>query len=507
MIEQKIREYLDATHLGWVILDSLPAPKLVSLLGRLNIEYKGIRMSSLPPQELAYGLADEAFLHPEIMGLLIKPLDEANSQELDWMARLSEEKLKALIDSSRKTSLLPEKIGKIIWALLRDQRPQINKLLPEFLEVVTEILDRDKQVTSQIENDADKMGSALSSKKGLKKLRQAMLRFEEELAQERRFSAQVSKESERLSEKNAEFQRSLQELRRSSGELAHEKGLLAKQIIKKDSELANLQQQVRELKDKLIVGPKFRLKSELHHLEKENSKLNWTLEKERQGYAAMKEEWEKEVFLLKEKIRQLEEENSKGLKELENQRQSHSSLQREYQLLSVKMEPPLAPKEKGNRLGIFIDNQNVYYSAKMHYGRKIDYQKLLELIVRDRHLVKAVCYIVQKPEVSQEKFINILKGYGYTVRTRDLIQRADGSAKGNWDIGIAVDVITMVEKNNLDIVSLVTCDGDFVDLIKLLLANRMRVEVVGFPMNTAMDLKKTADEYYYITEELMVSQG
>ena len=111
------------------------------------------------------------------------------------------------------------------------------------------------------------------------------------------------------------------------------------------------------------------------------------------------------------------------------------------------------------RVGVFVDVQNMFYAAKDRFERRVDYIKLLDLIVGPRQLISAYAYIVQIPEIKQGNFISLLEHNGYTIRSKDLRLRGDGSAKGDWDVGIAVDVVSML--GTLDVVILASGDGDF----------------------------------------------
>jgi uncharacterized LabA/DUF88 family protein len=504
LIEQKIREYLNVRHLGFIIFDSLRPQKLISLMSRQGIDYPGVRMTSVPPQELACDLAEEAFAHKEIMEVVIETLNEVNSEMLLEISQMTQEKIKVSVLDPGKV-YFHERIGRLIWALLCDCRLDVNRLIPRFLQVIARIVRKEEDFAKEMEKQTQGIDSILSSQKGLKKINQAISLFKKELDKEKEMTVELRRENKRLEEKNIVQQKLIQELRKACGEFTQEKGLWHKQILKKEKEIDSLHQQIGELKNQLVVGPKMRLKSQIHHLEKENSSINYTLEKERREHSTKVAEIEKELWQLKRNTEELQQANLRLHQQIEEEREKFQELQKTHQLIINKQEPrPVTiPKEKGKRLGVFIDNQNVYYSAKRYYGKKIDYRKFLDVVVRDRHLVKAICYVVQHPEVNQNAFLTMLRNNNYVVRTRDLIMRADGSAKGNWDIGIAADVMTMVRENSLDIVALVTCDGDFVDLIKLLSVNGVKVEVIGFPMNMAVDLKKEADDYYFITEDLM----
>lgn len=154
------------------------------------------------------------------------------------------------------------------------------------------------------------------------------------------------------------------------------------------------------------------------------------------------------------------------------------------------------------RVGVFVDVQNMFYAAKDRFERRVDYIKLLDLIVGPRQLVAAYVYIVQIPEIKQGNFISLLEHNGYTIRSKDLRLRGDGSAKGDWDVGIAVDVVSML--GVLDVVILASGDGDFCPLAELIKQQHKRIEVVAFEHNTSMDLQAMADQFFPIGEELLM---
>ncbi len=154
------------------------------------------------------------------------------------------------------------------------------------------------------------------------------------------------------------------------------------------------------------------------------------------------------------------------------------------------------------RVGVFVDVQNMFYAAKDRFERRVDYIKLLDLIVGPRQLIAAYAYIVQIPEIKQGNFISLLEHNGYTIRSKDLRLRGDGSAKGDWDVGIAVDVVSMLGK--LDVVILASGDGDFCPLADLIKQQNKRIEIVAFEHNTSMDLQTMADQFFPIGEELLM---
>jgi len=157
---------------------------------------------------------------------------------------------------------------------------------------------------------------------------------------------------------------------------------------------------------------------------------------------------------------------------------------------------------ENQRVGVFVDVQNMFYSAKYLYQAKLNFASLLEYIVRGRQLVRAVAYIVQSPDHDQSGFIAALKNIGYEVKSKELRQRADGSAKGDWDMGLAIDAISIGPR--LDVVALVSGDGDFSDLMNMLKASGLKAEAYSFPGSTSDLLIEAASEYHPIEERFLI---
>src|SRR5919199_4913024 len=144
-------------------------------------------------------------------------------------------------------------------------------------------------------------------------------------------------------------------------------------------------------------------------------------------------------------------------------------------------------------VAVLVDVQNMFYSAKHQYRAKLDFAKLLDGAVRGRQLIRAIAYIVQTPDIDQTNFINMLQQTGFEVKAKVLRLRPDGTAKGDWDMGMAIDAISLADR--LDALVLVSGDGDFVDLVNMLKARGVRVEVLSFPSSTAEELKQVATAF------------
>jgi uncharacterized LabA/DUF88 family protein len=127
---------------------------------------------------------------------------------------------------------------------------------------------------------------------------------------------------------------------------------------------------------------------------------------------------------------------------------------------------------------ILVDVQNVYYTTKQVFGSNFDYSKFWSVATNKRHVVKAIAYAIDRGDKKQGEFQNILRAIGFEVKLKPYIQRSDGSAKGDWDVGIAIDA--MEYSVGADVVVLVSGDGDFDLLVDRLRINRGTfVEVYG----------------------------
>ena len=148
------------------------------------------------------------------------------------------------------------------------------------------------------------------------------------------------------------------------------------------------------------------------------------------------------------------------------------------------------------RVGIFVDVPNVMYAAERR-GISIDFGRLLGFLSRSRELVRASAYapISDDPGVplAGQKFVQPFVDHGYRIVTKPLKRFADGSIKANFDVELAIDILTMSDR--LDVVSLVSGDGDFRRLVELVASKGVRVEVVAFAESTSADLRAVADEY------------
>ncbi len=159
------------------------------------------------------------------------------------------------------------------------------------------------------------------------------------------------------------------------------------------------------------------------------------------------------------------------------------------------------------RVGIFIDAQNIYHSAKNLYQARVNFAELLRTLIADRHLTRAVAYVVksegivpQDPDArsagrgTESSFFDALRKAGVELRLKDLQVYPGGMKKADWDVGLAVDAIRMA--NSYDVAVLVTGDGDFVPLVEYLRWGMgKQVEVAAFSRTTSGRLRESADRF------------
>ncbi len=151
------------------------------------------------------------------------------------------------------------------------------------------------------------------------------------------------------------------------------------------------------------------------------------------------------------------------------------------------------------RVGIFIDTQNIYHSARNFYNKNVDFGKLVSILNQNRNLIRAIAYVIKSDLSPKEiSFFEALISKGIELRIKDIIILPDGTKKADWDIGIAVDAIRL--SKFLDVIILVTGDGDFAPLVEYLKNQGNIVEIAGFGKNTSTKLKELADFYYDLDE-------
>ncbi len=158
----------------------------------------------------------------------------------------------------------------------------------------------------------------------------------------------------------------------------------------------------------------------------------------------------------------------------------------------------MAEIHKDQKVGVFVDVQNMYYSAKNLYQSKVDFKKVLDAAVVDRKLLRASAYVIKADTPDENNFFEALRKIGYEVKIKELKEFYGGQKKGDWDLGMTVDMVQQAKK--LDTVVLVTGDGDFAVLVDHLKSMGCRVEVMSFGKSSAKEIREAADNFIDMDE-------
>ena len=150
-------------------------------------------------------------------------------------------------------------------------------------------------------------------------------------------------------------------------------------------------------------------------------------------------------------------------------------------------------KHKDQRVGVFVDVSNMYHSAKNLYGANVNFANILEEAVAGRKLIRAIAYVIRSQTQEEEGFFGALEKQGFEVKQKDLQVFVTGEKKGDWDVGLAVDAIKFIGK--LDVIVLVTGDGDHIPLVEYLRGNGCIVEALAFGKTTSGKLREVVDDF------------
>jgi uncharacterized LabA/DUF88 family protein len=145
------------------------------------------------------------------------------------------------------------------------------------------------------------------------------------------------------------------------------------------------------------------------------------------------------------------------------------------------------------RVAVFMDAQNLYHTAKRVYNRKVNFGAVLASAVMGRGLVRALAYVIKTEEGDETAFIDALHKTGIETRIKDLMIFSNGNKKADWDIGMAIDAVSLSPK--VDVIVLVTGDSDFVPLVEYLRMHGVRVELLSFGSSTSTKLIESVDEF------------
>lgn len=150
------------------------------------------------------------------------------------------------------------------------------------------------------------------------------------------------------------------------------------------------------------------------------------------------------------------------------------------------------------RVGVFVDVQNLYYSARNIYNSRVNFAEILKAAVGDRKLIRALAYVIEANMPEEKSFFEALDKAGFEVKSKELQTFYGGHQKGDWDVGIAMDIVKMMHK--LDVVVLCSGDGDFVPLLEYLQMSGQLTETVAFGKSCSGKIRELTDNFVDLDE-------
>ena len=490
--EQELFDRLGRDGLTRVLHDLLDSARLVKLANACSLRYPGIRTRSQKRERILEDLIDLAWRQGTTRKAVFRALQKETSAACRSWNRLTTEEKRRRIEELSDTAADGE-VGLALYLAARDgsaDGPQqgLKRLLarPDLLpgtstrKLDAEIPKRNRETARLEKKVADnqkkiqRLEARLDrSKEAEKALKRDLLKRQGELAESRMLVERLRRELKQAKgaaqEANAKASRTpteetLERLTRSLSRLATEQRKLAHGV------------------DKLAARPAAPSGLSAKALEPLQESLG-VLHKE---LAALRRDRRKDA-----------REQGQLLEELRAELRSYK------RAVSRLASGAPQPRRKGEpeRVGVFIDVQNMYYGARQLKG-KLDFDALLRAAVLDRRMIQAKAYVVESKEIDQSGFISVLQQRAIEVRRKTLKVRADRSMKGDWDMEMALDILDAAPK--LNVVVLVSGDGDFTSLVNRIKGMGPRVEVIGFPRTTAKSLVEAADRFQPLGREFMI---
>jgi uncharacterized LabA/DUF88 family protein len=446
--EKEVFERLGSPGLGRVLDDLLDQTRLARLATACGLSYPGMRTRSQKRDRLLADLVDKAGKESAARKAIFRTLKkETAADSRAWFRLDAEERDRRLQDE--RYLLARRRLGLHLFLLACSQNGPDDDAA---LERLASLRDRPRAASVIDGTSAAEIKEIARLKKNQTELRKKIRHLENQMAKSRDAEKRAKKE---LIERKGELaesrmlaerlQRDLEKARRSARTTAGGE----------DGDVAALSRSVRKLAT-------------------EQRKLAHAVAKTADSSAGRAEPSPETLAPILEALEQLQTETAALRKERLAERKALKKrleeIREEVRSASRRSAAPSRRKGAGTRIGVFIDVQNVYYGARRLKG-KLDFDALLQAVVRDRRLIQATAYVVESKEIDQSGFIAMLQQRAISVRRKTLKVRSDGSMKGDWDMEMALGP---------------------------------RVEVVGFPRNTAKSLLEAADRFQPLDRKFMI---
>lgn len=480
----EIIQRLGNDGLARVLDDLMDQARLARLATACGLKYPGVRVRSVKRDRLLTDLVARSETEKTTRHAIQRALDkDTRTERRRWSALSGEDKARRLSDEEFLRSR--GNLGRHLWFLAStsdDGEDGFGNLARQHLQRMVQngTLATREPVTSRAEQRLKRRNTSLEKK---------VQHLETQLTR--------SRESEK---------RIKRDLIQRKGDLA-ETRMLAERVRRErdDSKLALDRVRAEKpvgIDSARLIEP---LERAIKRLSTGQHKLTHVIEKSMASPAAARPPSSKSLDELTEILKTVQKECAALRREHKREKEDLAKRLDEF-AAAVKKSPAKKErkpriKEADKRVGVFIDVQNVYYGARKLKG-KLDFDALMESAIIDRRLIQCTAYVVESKEIDQSGFIARLQQKAIEVRRKSLRVRSDGSTKGDWDMELALDILDAAA--NLDVVVLVSGDGDFTSLVKRVKRIGPRVEVISFPRNTAKSLLEAADRFQPLDRKFMI---
>ncbi|RKZ02215.1 MAG: hypothetical protein DRQ10_00430 [Candidatus Hydrothermota bacterium] len=519
-IEKILKNFKESWDAYPIVRCMFTRTEMIEILSHSGITPRGgRRFSNFPTSDLALAVSNvmDSMSNKELRHIL-SSFVRKNSDLIERYSKMSVSKMQQYLNGIVLKDVNPKELVAILFAVVMDNRKSFNALKSRVLALVeAKTLDMDKvweigkskpPVKEEITKTALTSLSRLQTKsqsrstKSVLEIEKEIEKYREKIEEYRRKCDDLMREIGRIRSRTQsmrkhvdEIKMELKELRRREAELIQKNKKLERENQELKERLKALQQQQPPSETELML-----------RLEKHIRKLRDSMDYYVQKLGSIEEQHAhdvqnilNEISKLKSHVIEVQESAAQGFdaqkdalltlsKELSDLRHSVNRLAHSIERVEHKEHRETTG---GNRIGVFVDVQNLYYAAK-DMGGKPDYRKLKDFILSGRRPVGLYAYVVINPSTpDQERFLHFLENEGFTVKSRFVKKFFDGNMKGNWDLGIAVDMIEQAEK--MDIVALVSGDGDFAPVVRMLQRMGKKVEVYSFENTISSELREAAD--------------
>lgn len=505
----QLKEIFDAHSLGVVLLDALERQPAEQIYARMGRQSGGARLASLKKTEIVGQITAAFFAVEDVAYQVLKELDRACQKERHIVSSIPEDQAPDRIGSYRAIAFKRER-AKFVWALSRDDRASVrtlaNRVIKEFFaeaadfEKARAVLDgkedgrvlENVDLAKRLQEQAERLSEAVEK---VGDLESKVVSFEEERA--RLLAAMGSKE--RMLRQETQVREVLEkEL------LGLKRALSDVEAGQREAEAAKQgEQEARAIAEDL--AQKVRRLSKLASVSQSLADRQVELDQARKRADELTRQVEKVERTAAEERAVMEAERARLERQLEEAREELKAARKQIALLEKRVPAGGDVTEGGparrQRLVVLLDQANLAATASVSFRRKVNFTALLDRLRAGRDLAKAVAFVVDNGGTFFEAFCDTLRKSGWELRIKRPKVFADGSSKADWDMGMAMEAISL--RDEADTCLLVSGDGDFAPLLKQLRRFGQRVEVAAFPDGLALELVNAADSVTRLDQSVL----